>query len=152
LSQPRVVAELEQKIGHLVHMGTVEEILATVNSLHDLLAGLLIADLERASRNLVADALVFLAGLDRSLRLAASNVDDDVAEDPVGKRLRARPVDDRVLLELVCALPQARELLLEEVAEARRKPAALLERPVERTPPKFGGAHLPMTRRVLQET
>ena len=94
LPEPRVVVELDQEVGHLVELGAVEELLAAVHGGHDALAGG-VAQVERALGDLVADALVVLAGLDDALRLAPAHVDHDVAERAVRERARLRPVDHR---------------------------------------------------------
>src|SRR5581483_12318109 len=72
-----------------------------------------------------------------ALRLAPADVQDDIAEDPVRERLRLAPVDDGELLQLVGALAQVRQALLEVVPETGRQPPPLLQRLVQSESPQL---------------
>src|SRR5918996_4715216 len=131
--EPGVLGELDEEVGHLVQLGALEEVFSPVDRRDDPLAALA-PQVEKPLRDGGADALVLLPRVDGAVRLAPADVHDDVPEGPVGERLRARPVDRRVLLALVGALAQFRQPPLDGGAKPLGDVPAQLEEPVDRPP------------------
>ena len=79
----------------------MEQRVATVDGGDDAFPALGIAQLEQACCDLSTYLVVILARLNDAFLLSPAHVEDDASHVPIGEGLRVRPIDPRVLLQLV---------------------------------------------------